>query len=228
MFPAFEKYRIDILSALILAALTLAAGISVYVVMQRQAESLLSGGFKTSLQKDVHFTVHQIHHVTTEVQVASNHPSVIKNLQLFISKPGNSTGRVELQELAKSFMATNFTGLSIYDASGHEVARAGHFSQRHDLRVPLKIKDDAFLLWDGEFILQISKDVLNQQGRRVGLVMAEIQLPHLTLTFADIAAIGKTGEFAVCATGRRRKKHGLFPEQDFRKRLQAFSPCGRR
>jgi hypothetical protein len=41
-FPAFEKYRINVLSALILAALTLVEGISVYVVMQRQAESVVS------------------------------------------------------------------------------------------------------------------------------------------------------------------------------------------
>ena len=199
MFPAFEKYRIDILSALILVALTLAAGISVYVVMQRQAESVLIGGLKASLQKDVHFTESQIDHVITEVQVASSHPSVIQNLQLFTSKPDNASGRGELQRLAKAFMATNFTGWSIYDASGHEVARAGYFSQRHDLRVPLKTKDRAFLLWDGEFILQISKDVLDQQGHRVGMLMTEVHLPHLTLTFGNVAAIGKTGEFAVCA-----------------------------
>ncbi|MDA1106998.1 MAG: diguanylate cyclase [Proteobacteria bacterium] len=199
MFPAFEKYRIDILGAFTLVILTLATGISVYVVMQKQVESVLSESLKASLQKDVHFTERQIHHAIIEAQVASSHPSVIQNLQLFISKPGNATGRVELQGLAKSLLAANFRGLSIYDASGHEVARAGHFSQRHDLRAPLKTKDRAFLLWDGEFLLQISKDVLDQQGHRVGMVMTEAHLYYLTLTFKNVASVGKTGEFAVCA-----------------------------
>ena len=199
MFPVFEKYRIDILSAFTLVILTLATGISVYVVMQKQVESVLSESLKASLQKDVHFTESQINHAITEAQMASSHPSVIQNLQLFISKPGNTTGRVELQGLAKSLLAANFRGLSIYDASGHEVARAGHFSQKHDLRTPLKTKDRAFLLWDGGFILQISKDVLDQQGRRIGMVMTEAHLPHLTLAFGNVASIGKTGEFAVCA-----------------------------
>ena len=45
-----QDHRISVIGGFILAVLTLAAGISVFVVMQRQAESLLSKSLEASLQ----------------------------------------------------------------------------------------------------------------------------------------------------------------------------------
>jgi len=199
MFPAFEKYRIVTLSALILLALTLAAGISVYVVMQRQAESLLSKNLAVSLQSNVRLFESRIDYALSDTQTAATRPSIIKNLQLLASKPGSTTGRDELRQVAISLLPIGITGLSIYDVRGHEVVRAGHLSQKHDLRVPLKSNIHAVLLWDGQFILQASMDVLDQQGRRIGSIMTEASLPPLTRALADVASIGKTGDLAVCA-----------------------------
>ena len=199
MFPAFEKYRIVTLSALILLALTLAAGISVYVVMQRQAESLLSKNLAVSLQSNVRLFESRIDYALSDTQTAATRPSIIKNLQLLASKPGSTTGRDELRQVAISLLPIGITGLSIYDVRGHEVVRAGHLSQKHDLRVPLKSNIHAVLLWEGQFILQASMDVLDQQGRRIGSIMTEASLPPLTRALADVASIGKTGDLAVCA-----------------------------
>ena len=197
MFPAFEKYRIDTLSALLLAALTLAGGVSVYVAMQKQVESLLVKSLEVSLQHNVQLVENQIDQSLSKTQTVSTRLNPIKHLQLLESTPGNATAKAELQKIARSFLSTGFTGMYFYDVLGHEVAHAGHFSQRYDLRVPLKIKDRAFLLWDEQFILHVSVDVLDQQGRRIGMVMTEAHLPHLTLAFGNVASIGKTGEFAV-------------------------------
>ena len=169
----------------------------------------------------------QIDQVLSNTQTVASRPYLINNLQLLASEPGNATGLIALQSAAKSFLLTGFTGMSFYDVRGHEVARAGFFSQPPELRVPLKAKNRAFLLWKGQFILHASMDMLDQQGRRVGTVMTEASLPLLTRAFADVASIGETGEFAVCAIGRRRKKYGLFLEQDFRKNVQASCPGGR-
>ena len=194
-----HDHRINILSALILLALTLAAGISVYVVMQRQAESLLSKSIASLLQSNQRLFQSGIEQALSNTQTVVSRPFLIRNLQLLASKPDEATGLVDLKMFARSYPVSVFTGLSIYDVRGHEVARAGEFSQKHDLRVPLKSNLHAVLLWDGQFILQASMDVLDQQGRRIGSVMTEASLPPLTRAFADIASIGKTGEFAVCA-----------------------------
>ena len=127
MFPAFEKYRIVTLSALILAALTLAAGISVYVVMQRQAESLLSQKIEVLLQSNERIFQSEIAQSLSNTQTAATRPYPILNLQLLASNPDNATAQVELQRIAQSFLLTGFTGMSFYDVRGHEVARAGLF-----------------------------------------------------------------------------------------------------
>ncbi len=199
MLLKLGKHGINIIGGLILVVLTLAAGISVYVVMQRQAESILSKSLEASLQSNVRLFESQIDQAMANTQAVTTRPFPIQNLQLLESEPDNATAKVELQRIVQSFLLAGFTGVSFYDVGGHEVAREGHYSQKHDLRIPLKTKDRAFLLWDGQFILQVSGDILNQQGRRIGMVMTESYLPQLTLAFADAASIGKTGEFAVCA-----------------------------
>ena len=199
MFPAFEKYRIDILSALILAALTLAAGISVYVVMQRQAESLLSQKIESLLQSNERLFQSEIEQSLNNTKSVAKRHLLNQSLQLLASKPGNTSGLASLQRIARRIVPDTFTALSFYDARGDKVVSSGHFSQKHDLRVPLKSTIHAALLWDGQFILQASVEVLDQQGRRIGMVMTEAKLSTSTKAFADIAAIGKTGEFLVCA-----------------------------
>ena len=135
MFLERNKHRIDILSALILLTLTLVAGISVYVVMQRQAESMLSKGIESLLQSNQRLFQSGIEQSLSNTQTTTRRPFVIQNLQLLASKPGHAAGLFELQRIAKSFSPDVFTGLSYYDIRGHEVARAGDFSRKYDLRV---------------------------------------------------------------------------------------------
>lgn len=199
MFLKRQDHRIGFIGGFILAGLTLAAGISVYVVMQRQAESLLSKSIVSLLQSNQRLFQSGIEQSLLNTQTVASRPFLIQNLQWLALKPDKATGLVALQRFAGTYPLSVFTGLSFYDVRGHEVARAGHFSQKHDLRVPLKSNHRAFLLWDGQFILQASSDVLDQQGRPIGMVKTEANLPLLSEAFADTVSIGKTGEFAVCA-----------------------------
>jgi diguanylate cyclase (GGDEF)-like protein/PAS domain S-box-containing protein len=191
--------KISFIGGLILLVLTLAAGISVYVVMQRQAESTLTKSLETALQHSVRLFESQIDQRLAGARTAATRPFVIQNLQLLDTQPSHAKGRYDLQRIALSFLPTGFTGVSFYDARGNEVARAGLFSQKSELRVPLTATPPAFLLWDGQFILNVRMDVVDDQGHRIGMVMTEATLPLLTRVFADAAAIGKTGEIAVCA-----------------------------
>ena len=167
--------------------------------MQRQAESLLSKSIVSLLQSNQRLFQGGIEQSLANTRTASSRPFVIKNLQLLASKPGNAKALVELQSIAKSFVPYSFTGMSFYDVRGREVVRAGHFSRQYDLLVPLKSSNRAFLLWEGQFILQASSDILDQQGRFIGMVKTEARLLTNTEAFDDIASIGETGEFAVCA-----------------------------
>ena len=103
MFLAQEKHRINIIGGLILVALTLAAGISVYVVMQRQAESMLSKSLEASLQSNVRLFESQIDHALSNTQTVASRPFLIKNLQLLASKPGSATELDALQSAPNHF-----------------------------------------------------------------------------------------------------------------------------
>ena len=105
-----QDHKISIIDGFILAVLTLAAGISVFVVMQRQAESLLRKSLGVSLQSNVRWFESRIDQVPANTHTATVRPFVIKNLQLLASNPGYATAQIELQRVAQSFLLTDFTG----------------------------------------------------------------------------------------------------------------------
>jgi diguanylate cyclase (GGDEF)-like protein/PAS domain S-box-containing protein len=192
------KHRINTIGGLILLLLTLAAGISVYVIMQQQTETILSKSLETSLRNNVNLFESQINYALNTTRTITTRPTLIDKMQQLVANPGNARVLDEFPKIATSFLPTGITGIAFYDAAGHEVARAGSFSEKHSLRVPLKTNNRAFLHWNEQFFLHTSGEFLNQKGHPIGLVETEIQLPLITAAFTDILAIGKTAEYAVC------------------------------
>ena len=90
MFQLSKKNRIDIISALILVVLTLAAGISVYVVMQRQAKSLLSKSLEASLRSNVRLFESQIENALDKTKTVSTRPNLLNKMQLLFVNPNNA------------------------------------------------------------------------------------------------------------------------------------------
>src|SRR5882724_9307577 len=193
-----ESRRINIIGGLLLALLMLVAGMTVYTVMQRQAERILGNRLEASLRQDISQFENQITQGVTNTLTGSSRPFMIRNLKLHNAEPGNAVAKYELQQIAQSFLSS-FTAVSLLDVRGNEVVRAGHFSQQPELRVALNTKDRVFLLWDGEFILNVSVDIHDQQGRSVGNLMTEAKLPALTRAISNVELIGKTGDLGVCA-----------------------------
>lgn len=193
-----NKYRINVIGGIILLALTLAAGISVYVVMQRQTEAILSKSLEASLRSNVKLIESQINHALSNTQTVVTRPHIISRMQLLVANPDNASVLGEFPTIANSFLQTGLSAIAFYNAAGHVVAHAGNFSQKHEMRVPLKSNDRAFLLWDEQFILNVSMDIRNNEGRRIGFVKTETRLQEMTAAFTDNRLIGETVEFALC------------------------------
>lgn len=194
-----ESHHIGIVGGLILVALTLASGIAVYVVMQRQAEAILVRSLEASLQSDRRLFESEIGAGITNALTVSTRPFVIHNLQLLKAEPGNEGGRHALQQIADSFLPTGFRGVSFRDSRDNEIVRAGRLTESPALSVPLNTQVEARLLWDGQITLQVVRDVLDEAGARIGVARTESTLPHLTRAIADAVTFGKTAELAVCA-----------------------------
>ena len=193
-----NKYRINIIGGIILLVLTLTAGISVYLVMQRQAEALLSKSLEASLRSNVKLIESQINHALNISKTVVTRPNVMNKMQLLVANPGNANVLDEFPTIANSFITTGLSAITFYNAAGHFVAQAGQFSQKNLMRVPLKSNDRAFLLWDEQFILNVSMDILNKEGRYIGMIRTETRLREMTDAFTDNRHIGETVEFALC------------------------------
>ncbi|WP_237763260.1 putative bifunctional diguanylate cyclase/phosphodiesterase [Thiobacillus denitrificans] len=194
-----ESYRIGIVGGLILVALTLASGIAVYAVMQRQAESILIRSLEASLQSGRRLFESEISAGVTNALTVSTRSFVIHNLQLLKAEPDNEDGRQALQQIAESLQPTGFAGVSFQDSRDNEIVRAGRLSENPALSVPLNTHVEARLLWNGQLILQVVRDVVDEGGNRIGTARTESTLPHLTRAIADAEMLGKTADLAVCA-----------------------------
>ena len=191
---------ISIVGGLLLVTLTVAAGVSVYIVMQRQAENLLTKSLAVSLQDRVNLFKDQINQSLFNTRVIATRPALIAALHWLDRAPHAIPSRVFLQRGAQSFLAAyGFTAISFHVLQGDEVARAGGFLQAPELQVPLKTSQPAILLWKGQFFLRMRADIADPQGRLVGGVLTESRLPLFTHAMIHLRSIGKTASLAVCA-----------------------------
>lgn len=195
----FESHRIGLIGGLILIVLTLAAGLAVYALMQRQAESVLVKSLATALQNDRRLFESGISAGVANALTVSTRPFVIHNLQLLQAKPGNDASRLALQQIADSFLPVGFTSVSFHDSHGQAIVHAGHPSKSPALSVPLNTQAKSHLLWDGQLILRVDREVMDEAGHLIGTARTESTLPRLTDAIAEAGVLGKTVELALCA-----------------------------
>jgi diguanylate cyclase (GGDEF)-like protein/PAS domain S-box-containing protein len=198
LFLKLDEYRIGLVGFVILMTLTVVTGISVYAVMQHQAESILSKSLEVSVKRNVDLLDSQIAQAMDDTRKFVGGSPVIDSLMQINAVGGNIKSRTDLQRMTELFLSHGFSGVSFYDAQGAEVARAGRFLQHPALHIPINTEHSAFLLWDGQFILHALTDIFDQQGRRIGTAMTEADLELSANALADAISIGKTGEIALC------------------------------
>jgi hypothetical protein len=146
-----DSHRIGLIGGLILAGLTLASGLAVYAVMQRQMETILIKSLEASLRSDRRLFESEIGAHVAKAMTVSTRPFVIRNLQQLKAQPDDAASRLALQQIADSFLPIGFTGITFYDRHDVEVARAGNLSENPALSVPLNTQAETRLLWDRQF-----------------------------------------------------------------------------
>lgn len=202
---------------------TLTAGAVVYVVMQQQTHTILSNSLQASLQSRTRLFESEIEHALDSAQIVATRPLLIAQLRLMDTEPRRAAATAILQGAASSFLPTGFTALSFYDANDREVASVGAFSAHSELQVPLQSKSNAHLMWNKGFMVDVSVDMLDQNGNRIGRVRTQADLPQLTRSFSDVVSIGKTGEFAVCAPVQNEvQKMDCFTRQIAGQKMERF------
>ncbi|MHB8346721.1 MAG: putative bifunctional diguanylate cyclase/phosphodiesterase [Acidiferrobacterales bacterium] len=191
---------ISIVGGLLLITLTVTAGISVYAVMRRQAESLLAHSLAVSLYDRVNLVNEEIRQSFANARIIATRPVLIAAFRRLDRAPHAIPDRALLHGGAQSFRAAyGFTAISFRTLQGAEVARAGRFLQAPGLRIPLTTSQPATLLWHGQFFLGMRANIVDGQGRPVGSIRVELPLPLLTRALIHLRSFGRTASLAVCA-----------------------------
>jgi diguanylate cyclase (GGDEF)-like protein/PAS domain S-box-containing protein len=198
--------RIGLVAGAILIVVTLLVGVSVFVVMQRHAEELLSKSLRSSLQNRVQLTQSEIEAGFNRVVVVATRPLLIEHMHRVDAGVDDGTARMTLNNAVQTFLPTGLTAIALFDRNGQELAHAGAFARKVKLAVPLNFPGRVQLMWDGQLLLHAVVD-MKQGGRVVGKVIAETLLPTTTGAFKDASHLGKTAELVLSAPfGRKMQR----------------------
>jgi len=198
LFLQTQARKISLIGGAILVAITLIAGVCVFLIMQRQTEDILDKSLKLSLQNNVHEFDHLIADGISDIAIIVTRPSLVRQLENFNAHPESLIAQQSLQGVAQSFLPIGFSAVALHDQHGREVVRAGHFAPRPQITMSLKASHEAELLWSNGIVLRMRTDVM-QEGKRIGEVTTERILPALTAMFARARELGESGEMVVCA-----------------------------
>jgi diguanylate cyclase (GGDEF)-like protein/PAS domain S-box-containing protein len=199
-----DKKKMSLASGLILMILIMFAGISVFNIMQRYAETILSNSLGASLQNKKHLFEEVISHGLYDAQTAASSLFLIRSLKQTNTSQYKNDGILGLSMAAENLLHRNFSAIVIYDNEANEVMRNGNISLEPAQVVSLETDSDirAFLLWDKGFILRTFADVKNVEDQQVGSVMTERHLPTMTKVFSETSLINDAVDFVLCAPAK--------------------------
>lgn len=198
-----------------LTVVALAAGITGFAVMWQRADQNLSDTLALALRNRT-----QLFDSLIELRVANNtfvvtRPQLIRQTRALMHAPNDANARELLAGIADSFVAGGFRAVAFYDQTGQEMVRSGNFVAAPELRVPLKTRYLAELLWQDEFILRVRAPFVDG-SETLGTALTEQLLPMLTRAITEIAGLGETGDGGLCAA--RSEWLDCFPQR-LRKRV---------
>ncbi len=197
--PKTHQPRIVLIAGIILVIVTLLAGVTVFMVMQRNAEALLRKSLQSALQNRVQLTETEIRARFDSTVLISTRPLLIDQLQLVDARADDTAARNKLDMAARAFLQGGLTALALYGEDGQELTRAGIFAQQPELVVPLNLPGHVQLLWDGQLLLRSVVEI-KKEGRVIGNVMTESSLPVTMGALKHANRLGETGEQALCAS----------------------------
>ncbi|MGA7800976.1 MAG: EAL domain-containing protein [Gammaproteobacteria bacterium] len=193
-----EDQRISLIGALILAGLTLAAGVTAFVVMQNQAQAVLRRSLGLSLQARVNNLVATVEHGIDKTRIVATRPYLIAEMARLNRRPSDREAHAALVRAAESFLTTGFRGIAFYDRKGGLVVKRGRFSTNPELSVSLHTSPPARLERAKVIGLRVDAGILDD-GLPIGRVSTQTELPGLDAMLLNVRSLGATGELALCA-----------------------------
>lgn len=201
--PANEAGRIVFVAAGILLFTTLFAGLLVFSITENQAEEELRRGLARTLNDRMGVLQRDIAHALAEAEgITGRRPLFRKRLLAVAEGRASGQTRREIGEVLDNVMSGSaISALRLLNTDGALIAARGAMVEQPLLSVPLQGAGQAVLLWDKRYVLRTRLSI-TEQGRKLGIIIAEIPLLGATATLADFSGLGESGETLVCAPHR--------------------------
>lgn len=195
-----RERRISIIAGLILVTLTLVASLSIFLVMEHQAERIVNRSLLLSLESRIHLFDAKIQQRLDANQLVATRPFITAQLKQLDANPDDLKAIKSLQLAADTLLPTGFSLIRFSMPDRHTAAAAGIAAVHPELAVPLRLDTAVHLMWsDSGFVLSQERPMLDARHRLVGYVLTESKLPELTRMLRDTQTLGKTGELVVCS-----------------------------
>lgn len=192
-------YRISIIVSFILILLTLSAGLSVFMVMQRRTKQIITKSLLQSLKNHIQLFELGIKRSNNASWRIASRSSIIKTLKYLNRYPTNLSAISAVQQSADTFSPTVFSLVQFTALNRHIVASAGTLVSPSQLTVSLNLPVSTHLLLaNGAFLLMQKLPMLDTKHKRVGWLTTEARLPALTQLIKETGGLGKTEEFVIC------------------------------
>lgn len=145
--------------------------------MRQELETTLGRGLFVALQSKTHLLEDQIENAVFDTRALVARPFIIQTIQQLNEQPGNSSILHELQKDIDSLLLSGYTAATVYNKEGDQLSQVGKTSRNKDKLFLINEFNNNYLLWDDQFILRMTKDVIDQNGFLVGSITTEKALP---------------------------------------------------
>jgi signal transduction histidine kinase len=202
-----------------LTVVALAAGITGFVAMWESADDSLSDTLTVAVRQRARLFQSLIERGTGNTTFVITRPQLPERVRALADSPDDMRARAVLAGVADSFIETGFSAVAFYDRNGREITYSGRFTDKPELRVPLKADYETELLWKENFILRVRAPIADGTGT-AGMAVTEYPLPMLSHAMMDLSDLGETGDGGLCAA--RGGWLDCFPQR-LRKRVTSVS-----
>lgn len=200
MHPSqIKQRRIIFVARFILVVIAISAGGMVFYVMKNHAENLLRNSLQSSLENRMTLARAEIEQGEEKCETVATRPFLIRQIKAINENPSDRSAQAALRSGAESFLSTGLSGIALIDQHGREIVRAGNFISDSVLTVPLHLPGHAQLLFQNQFFLKTTIDILDQD-LAVGKVIVEVPLPTLSHMFKSEEHGTSTLDLALCAS----------------------------
>jgi|GEM_PF-3166173 signal transduction histidine kinase/DNA-binding NarL/FixJ family response regulator len=182
---------------LLLIAVSVLAGCIGLIAMRRGIEDSVRSNLLATVQ-----ALGTVFETTIDDRVkigrlAATRTGLLDAVQALAISPSGPAERQSVQTIADSLIGGDIRGVSVFDASGRQLAMGGRLAVAPRFSRALGGSAGARLVWDERLLIDVDTDLV-EGDRAIGRIVVEQELPALDTVLVQAAGLGVSGNGSIC------------------------------